>query len=150
MERNLEGALRDLTQGIPGGNDAHPTGTGELDNGRVRHLLAAAAFQCVRDLPPKEAFDALSSFVATARSGDWFETRRAELLLEMLLYQTGWSECSTWNASRETELRLQRKRPDQRWLDVCRHVPLAPPGSERLHDLAKQLGERLRSMRAGE
>ena len=33
MERSLEGALRDLTQGIPGGNDAHPTGTGELDNG---------------------------------------------------------------------------------------------------------------------
>src|SRR5262245_42456479 len=54
---DVQRALQALAECLPGRNDPHPTGTGELDNGEVRHLLAGAAFTVVLRSEPIEAFD---------------------------------------------------------------------------------------------
>ena len=99
MERGdgdeLERALRDLREGLPGRNEAYRTGTGELDNGEVRHLLAAAAWTVVAGEPGK-AFESLAGYLERDAMVGWFGEERAELVLQMLLFQTGWTEYSTW------------------------------------------------------
>jgi hypothetical protein len=133
-------ALQTLTEGVPGRNEPHRTGTGELDNGEVRQALAGAAFTAVLRSEPGDAFDELAHYFDASQLVGWFGTRRAELILEMLLYQTGWTTYSTWNSVRERELRQLGTRPDRRWLDVCSRVKTE---SARLERLATALRERV-------
>ena len=107
-------ALQALTDGLPGRNDPYTTGTGELDNGEVRHLLAAAAFTVVLGSDPSRAFDDLARYFDESETLGWFGSRRAELILEMLLYQTGWTMHSTWNSLRSRKLEQLGTRPDRR------------------------------------
>lgn len=138
-------ALQSLTEGLPGRNDPHPTGTGELDNGDVRHLLAGAAFTAVLRSDPSKAFDDLARYFDESELLGWFGNKRAELILEMLLYQSGWTECSTWNSLRERQLRQLGSRPDRRWMDVCSRVS---SDSVRLMSLATALRDRISGNRS--
>lgn len=122
MSHQLQRALQELTEGIPGQNEAHDTGLGELDNGALRHLLAGAAFVVLHNSAPDAAFDRLAPFFDDANLVDWMGHKRAELILEMLAYQSGYSEDSTWNALRERQLRERALRPDPRWADLCARV----------------------------
>ena len=136
----VQRALRTLSKGLPGRNDPHPTGTGELDNGEVRHLLAEAAFAVVLRSDPSKALDDLARYFDESETLGWFGSKRAELILEMLLYQSGWTEYSTWNSLRERELRQLGMRPDRRWMDVCSRVRSDSP---RLMSLATALRKRI-------
>ncbi len=133
-------ALRALAEGLVGRNDPHRTGTGELDNGEVRQLLAGSAFIAVLGSDPSNAFDDLARYFDESALRGWFGTKRAEIILEMLLYQTGWTEYSTWNSLREKELHESGARPDRRWVGVCSRVR---GDSSRLNRLAAALEERL-------
>jgi hypothetical protein len=131
-------ALTALADGLPGRNDPDPTGTGALDNAELRHLLAGAAFTVLLGSDPGDAFDALARHFEDRELVGWFGKTRAELILELLLYQTGWTEYSTWNSLRERALRRLYTDPDRRWMDVCRRVHSDSP---RLMLLAAALRE---------
>ena len=137
---DVEHALRILTQGVPGRNDPHRTGTGELDNGEVRQLLAEAACTVVLRDDSSKAFDDLAQYFDESKLAGWFGGKRAELILEMLLYQSGWTECSTWNSLRERALRQLDTRPDRRWRELCTSIR---SDSARLEYLAGVLRERI-------
>jgi hypothetical protein len=136
----VQRALQTLTEGLPGRNDPYLTGTGELDNGEVRRCLADAAFTVVLHGEPSKVFDDLAHYFDESEILGWFGNKRAELVLEMLLYQSGWTEYSTWNSLRERELRQLVTRPDRRWMEVC---SLIRSEHARLMRLATALGERL-------
>ncbi len=138
-------ALRDLAEGIPGSNEGQPSGTGELDNPQVRHLLAGAAFIAVRWTEPRDAFDALSPHLDPVQVAGWFGRKRAELILEMLGYQAGRVGESTWNSRRRTSLNEAGTRPDPRWAAVCARVSRESP---ELSYEADALGALLASPRA--
>ncbi len=153
---DVQGALQTLTEGLPDRNAPYTTGTGELDNAEVRHLLAGAAFVAVLRSDPSRAFDDLAHYLDESEILGWFGNRRAELILEMLLYQTGWTEHSSWNSVRERELGQLGTRPDRRWVGVCLRLGSAfideqtPVGAStgcagipRLKHLAKALQERI-------
>lgn len=132
-------ALRTLDE-APHASTPRPTGTGELDDGHARGRMAGGAVTVLLGCDPAAAFDALADHLRPSAIGSWGEAKRAELILEFLLYQVGWSQDSTWNALREQALRLDGRRPDPRWVDVCARLLAAPPP---IDELARELGRRL-------
>ena len=143
---DVQRALQNLSEGIPGRNEARPSGTGELDNPEVRHLLAGAAFIAVLGSDAREAYDALGQYLEESQTIAWFGQRRAALIVEMLLYQTGWSMYSTWNSLREQEIQESGTRPDPRWAAVCSRVKR---DRSELSGLAAALAERLSAAPTG-
>ncbi len=135
-------ALRELTEGLPGRNEPRPSGTGELDNPEVRHRLAAAAFTAVLGSEPRDAFEALSPHFESVQVVGWFGAKRAELILEMLAYQAGWVGESTWNSVRRRRLNEAGTSPDPRWAQVCARVGWESPD---LSQLTANLGALLES-----
>jgi hypothetical protein len=81
-----------LTSGLPGANEPYETGTGELDNGHLRSLLASSICEVL--LRDPAAHERLSRFLNEQSS--WFERKRAELIVTLQGYQRGELDSSTW------------------------------------------------------
>jgi hypothetical protein len=79
VQRSVEHAYSILTSGLPGANEPHETGTGELDNGPVRNLLAGTI--CKVLLHDPAAYERLSHYLDAQSS--WFERKRAELIITL-------------------------------------------------------------------
>lgn len=96
-----------------------PSGTGELDNADVRHLLASACFLVLRDLPPEVVYHELRGVFASEARRDWFGEKRAEVLSQLLIQQARMPLLgSSWLALSERELYEGPTRPDRRWRTV--------------------------------
>lgn len=137
--KDFASAMQELSEGIPGENDPHETGTGELDNGPVRLLLASAAWTVIR-FDPGIAFDSLGRFVESSELSGWFATKRLELIFRMLLYQTNWCDYSTWLSRYQTDLWMNSSLPDPRWKELCASFDHESP---ELNELARELARRL-------
>jgi hypothetical protein len=149
---DVQRALRDLADGLPGRNSPHPTGTGELDNAEVRELLASAASTVLLGSDPSKAFEELARYFDEEKMVGWFGTKRAEVILELLAYQSGWDLTSSWLGGSALDLQQLDCRPDRRWLGICsRLIRAFPPTKfgakllpQHLGYLATALAERIR------
>lgn len=120
--REIELALAELREGLPGRNEPSASGTGELDNGPVRHLFARAAFTVLHGANSVAAFDLLSPFFAASELQGWFGGRRALVILELLEGQVGRS-LSSWLALYCYSLHFQGAIPDERWRGLLSRLP---------------------------
>jgi len=102
--------------------------------------MADATVHVLRGCHRAAAFDALAGYLDPSVISGWGREKRAELILEFILVQTGWSGEPTWNSLRGPALRLDGRRPDPRWGDVCARLGGAPPP---IDGLASELVRRL-------
>lgn len=117
LEGGVDNACAILAEGLPGSNEGHPTRPqGELDNGPLRHVLAEAAFVVLLGDESK-AFDLLAPFFDSCALEGWFGNKRAEIILLLLLGQTGNNETS-WLWGQADELHRRGRRPDSRWREL--------------------------------
>jgi len=134
LEGGLDNACAVLSEGLPGANEGQPKPpAGELDNGPVRLVLAEAAFVVLLG-NPSEAFERLSPFFDDLELEGWFGSKRAEIILLLLLGQIGRNETS-WLRGQADALHRKACRPDARWRQL-RFGPHVPP---ELASLADQL-----------
>jgi len=92
VRRSVEHAYSILTSGLPGATEPYETGTGELDNGHLRNLLAGSICEVL--LRDPAAHERLSRYLD--EQGSWFERKRAELIVTLQGYQRGEFDSSTW------------------------------------------------------
>ena len=113
LETGANGAFQILCRGVT--HAPRATGTGEWDDGAVRHLLADAIFVILRDASPADAFDRLGGFLDPALHVDWFSTTRGALVLKLLVCQVG-RDMSTWLSLKQRVLSSRGVTIDPRFL----------------------------------
>jgi hypothetical protein len=126
-----------LSEGIPGTNEGTPSGTGELD-GPARMLIPKAAMIILRG-PAAGAFERLAPYCRADALAGWFGSKRAEVILLLLLGQLGFNPTS-WLWGWADELSRSGIRPDDRWRGVAKEIP---PTLPLLRGLAEQLSTTL-------